>query len=328
MTILSAEAPVTSTAGFYEEYKDELKKVFTVIEAPLEHLDSPERAVNYTQRWVKGDHNTPTYPISLTPEQKEALRDNFSAMDLTQEKVPPPGEYQGIAVLGGMAGINSVRAEYPVLQLARPDITLAENSNISFWCGGRAAAEREFSAIRDILIAARNADPDDRWSDRFIGNEHLVDEAVQGRLSFMAHFGRLVLNRIDLRIEDGESVRGHVFESEVLGRQTVKLVVMNARAVPREGVGGAPRHTTESCTLEWAESDYAPEGERPNVMFVTNNPHTRRTTGSVQDVLDRHGYDHINLIGCGPAAYEDASPSLFLGEIGRLLYADYMRRGE
>jgi hypothetical protein len=60
-------------------------------------------------------------------------------------------------------------------------------------------------------------------------------------------------------------------------------------------------------------------------MFVTNNPHTRRTTASVQDVVDQFGTNGPELVGCGPAAYSDASPSLFLGEVGRLLYTDLTR---
>lgn len=326
MTV-AAEIPKTSSESFFEDNRDNLAELFDVLRMPPRAADDLEEAVALTQPWVAGDHHTPMHVASLTEDQERDSHRLFEMMELKGEKVPPAGQYEQLVILGAMMDINNRRTEFARRQLDRPDITLADGGKVAFWGGPRMPLERELPAIARSIIAAGNAVPHDTWL-RSIesGDEKLIDEASQGRLSLLSYFGALTLRHIDLRIEDREPIKSYTFNAEEVSLNAMEIVVMNARTVSREKVSGQPRHTTESCAEEWLTGEHAPvRGDGTSILFVTNNPHTRRTTASVQDVVDKLGANHIDLVGCGPAAYEDAKTSLYLGEVGRLLYTDLTR---
>lgn len=69
------------------------------------------------------------------------------------------------------------------------------------------------------------------------------------------------------------------------------------------------------------------DGEQPDrVLFVTSNPYVQRTTKDVERVLREAGMGSVELVGCGPAAYDDAPTSLFFGELARLLWTTQQER--
>jgi hypothetical protein len=101
----------------------------------------------------------------------------------------------------------------------------------------------------------------------------------------------------------------------------MRVEVINAQTVERPM--GDPRHTTEQCAKEWLQTD--PPAEHARVLFVTSNPYIRRTTLVVNNLIEQAGRNDIQLFSCGPAAYKESQPQLFMGEAGRLIYEDLQR---
>jgi hypothetical protein len=241
--------------------------------------------------------------------------------------------YDHVIILGGMKRANDGRTAFAHAQLNRTEdpIALKEGGSIVFWGGPRQAithmeAQPATRVLGEIDRQVTSAEP---WVGRQQGfpvEERIKTETDQGRLSLLRYFGpTAVASQIHLRLgraEPSEQISHYVMRNDQ--RTAGQLQLMNALPVSRAHLEGKPRHTTKSCAEEWVKML---DGEQPErVLFVTSNPYVQRTTKDVERVLREAGMGSVELIGCGPAAYDDAPTSLFFGELARLLWTTQQER--
>lgn len=302
-----AEAGWRGYGNFFDEHKTELTEFFGTL--GMEWDGTLGQAVEATQPWVRGgDHYTRTDMLELDDEQEAKVHGLYERMGFVNEIDLPAGEYDHMVVLGGLQFSNHRRLAHLERQLARDDIQL--RGGVSLWGGVREMGDLEAKVVAEDRINAAAHDKPGAW---WHGNT----EAHGLRMSAQTQLGPLAVSRMDLKFAlEGESMPdGPVVKNWFLDGENRSLLLLNARAVKRTG---DPRHTTEECAAQWLQTVDLPEGAR--VGFITSNPYGRRTTTTVQRIVDKHDRSDIVLVGAGAAALPDAPRKVFDGELARNLY--------
>jgi hypothetical protein len=323
-------------APFFDTNKPELHQVLQLLGHSDDWRDDLPGMEAYMQReWVPGDHHNPVNQEPFSEAQQAQAREIFDKMGMVAEIRPPGGEFDQIIILGAMMRANNARTEFAADLLNTGDISLAEGGKIVFWGGPRQRGKKEEGPLTDFIekvTAPGHHAAHDPWLQRQLdktdpasAEKAFNTETDEGRALLLHYMGDMTLSKAHIplaastdKLPPPERARDFTHYEFTQPRTGLNLEVINAQIVDRPM--GDPRHTTEQCAIEWLEHSAPEQGGR--ILFVTSNPYVRRTTLVVQKLIDQAGRDDLQLIGCGPAAYEDSNVQLFMGEIGRLLYED------
>lgn len=304
---------------FFELYQPEIQELFDVLGMERTAVANLPQAVEATQPWVEGDHFTPKYKTVLEGDQAARALEVYERMGLVDEQLLPHGEYDQLIVLGGTQRANNERINFLKQQLADG---AKVNGPIILWGGERSRdVEREAAELgKNIanLSDSNHSATQNPWLEVQRSNKALPENETELlRIAALQLLGNLPLKKMYIRLDTEVSGQPLIsrYEFDYNGQ---RLILMHTAAVARPQ--GEPRHTTEACAREWLEA--LPPKTNARVAFVTGNPYIRRTAQVVQKVLAEQGRMDIELIACGPAAYDNARDYLFLGEIGRNLYED------
>lgn len=307
-TINRREIFLSKNSNFFENNRQSLRELFNLYDLP--GASTIEEAVEFTQPWAQGDHFLPKHQVEITDQVHAESRNLYEAMGLVQAEVPPVGTYDEIIILGALQRANNVRTEFTA-GLLHSGVFLDKNARVSLWGGGRPlmqTKEAQFTRDRiDVLQRASNL-PDRLQK---IANIDDISRLTEADLLLLST--QTLLGSLEQTEKYPESTRFELYQS---GDITVEL--MDAPAVARPQ--GEPRHTTESCAEEWLKHRQPEYGSQ--VLFISSNPYIQRTTRTAKRAMANNGRDDIEVIPAGPAAYEDASNHVFLGEIARNLYED------
>gem|GEM_PF-4053436 len=319
-------------ASLFERRETDLRNLFTVLDIAEQWRPDPEHIVTVTQKWVHGDHWNPANKVDLDTEQTEAARGIFREFNIIDARMPDSGEHGGAIVLGGTMRTNRVRTEFvtkfthsrtdfiqQTIHMSEGLACLKAGSPITFWGGPRPAEAADGPFIQQSIVNAQAINESDPWLIHLSDREDIgvLSEFDQGRLAFAEAFGSLATAR-EIHLRTQNNSLKPIVRNVVMGNAEQPLVVTNAPSVSRASIKGRPRHTTASAVQDWV-AHHAPKTPA-KILFVSNNPYIDRTTEVVRRELHAANADHIEIVGVGPAAYDDAPTHLFLGEIGRQLY--------
>lgn len=323
----SVAASEGAAPDFYTQHGEVIERVFGVAYPGRPYPQTLDGLVEDTQPWVKGDHLEALNPVQTTAEQREQVLADFHKLNMTEAVIPPGGVYDHVIILGGMMRANYERTAFTHAQLNRTEdpMLVREGGSIVFWGGPREAnTEKEAIPTTRLLDEIHSdvvsAEPWVQRQRELSVGQRVHTETDQGRLSLLRYFGpAAVASQIHLRLGSGkplEQVSHYVMRNAPVSNG--ELQVINAPSVSRAQMQGKDRHTTKSCAEEWLTMLNGSQPER--VLFVTSNPYVQRTTNDVRRVLQEAGMGSVELVGCGPAAYDDAPSTLFFGELGRMLW--------
>ncbi len=353
----SREQTVITGSHFFEPYKEELHELVGVLYGDnsdgLQWSDDPRDMLAYIRaRWIGIEHGNDAAKDQFTPEQYAAAMPLFARLGLAAEMLPPAGtHFDDVIVLGGTTQANYRREAIAHKSIGELGIT---TERITLWFGQRLRFDRD-GTKQDILstlgrfagnFIAKNpwvrrqlqtkrweiGEGDDPWEALF------ADETALGRAAMLKQIpgGETAApHRIDLQVTDvtgaedptalvptpAEGAPAQLITDYRFDVDGQEIIIVNAAAVARKQ--GSPRHTTDSCTVEWLERHAPPENAR--VLFVTSNPHTLRTAQDMQLRLRECGRSDIELFVAGAGPPENPPIQLFLGEIGRLIDNDVSR---
>lgn len=299
---------------FFERNLPALSQLFTILDIDRDWDGSLVSAVELTQPWAKGDHFAPLNKTSLLADQAEAAHGVYQSMSLVESLPLAPRLYSQVIVLGALQRGNVERLSF--LKDSLDSGVSVGPQGIVLWGGQRSRQEIETEALQNNVAKLLDGDrqTDSAWF-RVQQKSNLLpsNETELLRAASLLSLGNMTLKQLHLRFQSPDPIQRYVFDNEA-----AVVTLLNTLAVQREN--GAPRHTTEACANDWLDQ-MAPE-QNSTVAFVTANPYLERTTRVVQSVLNERGRQDIQLVACGPAAYDNARDYLFLGEIARNLYED------
>jgi hypothetical protein len=308
MSTIESSPPIHT---FYGQHRDQLNRLFQLVQLPYAALDSLSDAVAATQPWVKGDHARPNHVFNIDETNSAELHDMYTSFGLRDAQRLSADHYDHTLVLGGVQRGNNHRLEFLHKTFTRGDVSTGDIALL----GGerRVYPESELTAIDENLrqVAAIQ----DSWLDQ------LRTTAIENwwetdllRLAAIARLGGSLAVNHESQLDLSSDSRPHV---QAFTWRNIPLMIMHTQAVERQG---EPRHTTEACIADWLATAQPVDNAR--VAFLSANPHLRRMGRSAQASLAAEGRSDIELVVAGPAAYTDLGHSHYLGEIARHLYED------
>lgn len=280
-----------------------------------------------TRGWTLGDHWPASGEDPVSPEQQAALMEIFDSMGLVETVLPAKSNYDHVAILGGTALGNLRSAKYMRQLLETRQIQATPDAPIDILAGQRLREPWEDLNLTRILDDINQRGVADEWvrreSRKTAEDWHrpFGSEAELARLALVAVFGSLELTDARLRVGlhprldsiPHPSVAWKSFTSD----SGQKFRVMNAAAVPRARQD-RPRHTSSSSIAEWLRMAQPETGAE--LLLVNSNPHMQRTATDTRRVFINHGREDLKVETVGPGALPNSHVSLFLGEIGRIVY--------
>jgi hypothetical protein len=339
------EKPKTSeknkeSLSFFNLHKDDVIKLFRLADSDNELpaiIDDPRVLHDYAlSRWMKGDHWNPNsrYAHSVPAEDLDEFFYLVDKLQLKEEIIPPKGTaVDEVVVVGSTFSANFRRTSLAKSLIDSGRVIFKEAPKICIWAGQRPSYKSEEVDFADFLSQGYKDEhevfQDETDMARFVLHT-LWGSKSNGRLllpepvgiylpepSELQTFGSSKLQKkppiSKLGLRDYSQYEYYIPE----GHQTIKI--LNAEAVPRRQ--GEPRHTTESCAKEWLALNNIPNNY--TILEVNGNPHAYRINAEIKRVFSDAGRPDINIIGAAISARHDSPPSLYLGEIARILYNDY-----
>jgi hypothetical protein len=325
---------------FFETHREEIISLYSLADIDGELPDDitdPMVIHDYSlSRWMKGDHWNPDNKYAYSVEQSD-LEEFYQILDrlqLREEIIPPAGTViDELVIVGSTFSANFRRASLGKQLIDSGQVSFRENPNISIWAGQRpsyASEEIDF----DGFLGAGYSDVHDVFKD-----ETDMANFVVHTLWGMAENGKLLLpdpagiylpepavegDMLSAQLEDIPplselGVRDFAQYEYLLPRNNHTIKILNARAVERRQ--GEPRHTTESSAREWLALNNIPVGY--TVLEINGNPHAYRINSEIKRVFTECGRPDIKVVSAAIAARQDSPPSLYLGEIGRILFNNY-----
>ena len=294
----------------------QMASLFSILSLPLGAVANLETAVAATQPWVKGDHGHESYDFGLNDDQRNALWGIYHARDMVEQRALPAGHYDQILVFGAVHIGNDKRLAYLRNTFEGGDVS---TDRIVLLGGERAMfPEREPEDVAQSIASVLQKQHADTWFQKFIQKSpEAIDETDLLRLAALDHLGPMVLKQLRLHI--GEELKWRTKTPVVrteFGWQGVPLTLSHSRAHPRKD--GDPRHTTESCVVDWLIELQPKLGSK--VAIIGSQPHLDRMTMTVQRVLHGKGREDIQITAGGPNTTDATGHTIYLGEIARAEY--------
>jgi hypothetical protein len=328
--LVYAEGPVTprewdviNNADFIEPYEDEVRELFVATGAAEAYTTDDEERCRYMERaWLGTDHLNGKGKVQLTPEQEAAA---WSVIDATGHcrRVDPPKNtvVDDSAVIGATAFTNFDRSDQ--FRRSREELGFVTPS-VRLWGGERARSAAD-GPVDDIIAAAFRDDPSAAeatpWAKRqaeFASSdpERALDtETALGRISLprlVEGGGLLVPHRVNLAVTDLKDPHAgvpqaiayaeddvtkytrprNIVDYHYVAADGLDITVMNAPAVPR--INGAPRHTTDSCTQEWARN--YPIRQNGRLGLFVSGPYTFRMGLDIRRELNNAGRPDVQIV--------------------------------
>lgn len=323
---------------FYFKNYDSIRELYGLMHPSTCWPDNLLRLVTFTQeRWVGEEHGSARVVSCMSEERTNAVRDVLRSMRLYDEVLPPQSFSSAtqLVILGGFMESMLVRLRFAKYLLDKRKCV--PSGAIIMLAGQRIREDHEASNIADLMAS----------DGRYQGLEMPVDawfaEKVElpwasGINPWLRSFAtetdlcRLAVHKI---FRSCELITEHPvpkFEATLPGipaRDVMAyqyhlpsypdLFVVNARAVLRRGKS---RHTTQSSLREWLDFFAPPMNSK--VIVISNNPHIPRLAQEVHHVLREFGRNDVSAVCCGAGAAVETSVDLVIGELGRLLFNDFV----
>ncbi len=293
---------------YFVDAKQPLNDLLNIV--GLEQVSDAKTAYEAFSHWAQGDHARPHNPLRLDGTRATQAHELYDKLGMVSERPLPTGDYDEVIVLGGIHQSNKRRVDYLARQLESKNIQLRAGGRIVVWAGERAMfPEKEADLVaRDIdTLKQKNAAA---WAE----NAQDYSETIMARLALSteAKLGNVALKRLHLRLNDSNPLSYYEFLGEY------PLMLLHTKADERSL--GAPRHSTETCTVDWLKTFQPRQDAR--VAFISSNPFIDRTARVVRRALSEQGREDITILAGGPAVIPETEDSVFLGEIARNLYED------
>lgn len=303
---------------FYELHQEDVLQLIGLANLPAVQESSLQDLVSMTQKWAKGDHYDPEFPIEQNITQMEQSLQIFHNLGLLQEIEPQGGVYDQILILGGEQNSNHIRIDYALKQLSLGRASLSTNGSLVCLGGDRMLKVRELEAVGlDIKNISTNLGNDNPWSKILLKSEMIasMNEETAMRVALTARLGVLNLSEKHIRLDSSSTISHNVFRKD---SSIPNIVTVFAPKIDRPL--GEARHTTESTVLEWVNALNPEMGSR--ILFVTNAPYTIRTAKNFYSIVQSIRPD-LKLDYCGAeAANDNLLVRRCYGELARLLYED------
>lgn len=351
------ELEVVRGGSFFEQYRDELKMLFTALGKEEYWSDDPREVVSKIQNWIGGEHGNSAEKDQFTDEQVAAAMPILDAMRFTGEARPQAGdEIDDVLVIAG-----TTTANYRRTKLVLDALDDGMSAKRVFITAGQRPATLPGDKRTPELLAKDGVFPGsdlthEPWADRLLkqgalesidkSDPHYEENAWKFTETETARVAlekqiKLRAHQIHLQIVNDTHhyqphplpgiperlVTDYVYHSD---DEQLDFHIMNAAAVerginPKTGEPNPYRHTTASVIEEYLqEHNPAPHAR---VLFVTGNPHSLRTTRDAYKILQQYGRDDIELVVAGTSPAEGTPIQSYLGEIARLVSHDAKKLG-
>ena len=298
-------------AGFFELHQPTIEEGFRVTNTDIAAAESLDAAVEITQPWVQGDHSRPVYEFDLTDDADAVLDEVYETLDMVQERPLLRGHHQHTLVLGAIHRGNNNRLQYVNRALQQGRIT----TDHLWLLGGERPIypEVETEEIDQNVRELEARGVKESWFRKVqSGEEKLEWETDLLRLAAAVHLGPMTLANVARRDDVNNSLKAYHFDWSGL-----PVTLTHSLAVPRKNA--APRHTTESCIMDWVR-DYPP-AESASVAFIGAQPHLDRMALSALRMFRKVGRDDLQ-VEIGGSAKPAVKHSIPLGEIARRLWEE------
>ena len=338
--VVAAVEKEKSEKSFFDTHNAAIIRLFELADIDGElpkNIDDPMVLHDFAlSRWMKGDHWNPDnkWANSIKPEDLPEFYQIVADLGLVGEVRPAKGTVvDEIVIVGSTFSANFRRTALAKELIDAGDIVFANNQHtMSVWAGQRRSMPSEWEDF-DGFVGGDVSHVSEVFSDETEmaafalttlygvrnGSSRSLPEPTKLYLPPPAeHSNPDDPNFQEIPPLSSLGIRDYaLFEYEV---ENLRLRLLNARAVERPQ--GMSRHTTESSAKEWlALSNDLPHGY--TILEVNGNPHAYRINKEIQRVLAEAGRPDINVISAAIATRTDAPPSLYLGEIARILYNNY-----
>lgn len=328
------------SATFFETHKNEIIKLFRLADSDgglPKIIDDPMILHDYAlSRWMKGDHWNPNsrYAHSVKAEDLKEFFHIIDNLQLKEEIKPPTGSLvDEVVVVGSTFSANFRRASLAKQLIDSGEVVFNNSPRITIWAGQRPSYPSEEEDFAGFVTQGYM-------------NKHDVFRDETDMANFVIHtlWGKNKAGKLELPSPVGIYLpEPSIIQNNGLSKLQTKppisrlgmrdysqfeyyfpdtdrfIKILNAGAVSRNL--GEARHTTESSAVEWLAINNIPEGY--TILEVNGNPHAYRINAEIKRVFSNVGRPDINIISAAISAREDSPPSLYLGEIARILYNNY-----